>query len=663
MPERAHSEPHHRPPRRPGAPATAAATGDAERLLELQRRAGNKAVTGIVDGTGVVQRVEVKGDPYSETLYNQSGAGGKAGSKKFSLTPNFVLDRKGDTGLTVKVRVKFMHQGRRPDKSMIGEPAEIPANDPDDRRGWAQNLVKEQTKPWNGHVALVGEERNVIADNTKKRLPVTFEAVAVFTGDDYDNIVIIHPQAVAAGTPGQVIDAGNYYINKGTYSSDEKVIAAHEYGHLIGIPDEYSQSNVQMNALLHQAAPKTAPSAHAALERATVERMVLVAMRRPLLVALDAAMPSVTDALRAKRAAVKKQMAAAARAGVTAAGVRSELENQLAAKAETRLAPAVPRAVAFETTRNFSNKSLADSVVETGFTAAGLTTLIRDAYWKSLGAAEDAKVVAVEGLGDVSIDVQGSVRGTTSTGAPQAGAAAAAATSEVGTAGGPVTFFGMPLVAPPSGLIGQLMAAPATWGTAGSALEAGVTAAAFSTKMEAILKAVGALESLIGRVLPGPPAPTVQKTRELYAKAYGMVNAAATEASTQLAADLLTTVIPPVITGAVGSLQTSIKTEVDRVMGTPPSGMAAAANPTMNAMVAAMKARMDADKAASAGGGRDPLGAGKAAPDQDVTYSYQGLMGSHGTMKIREDQLAPLVKQFNAHCTNMWEKDFRAEVK
>ena len=468
---------------------------------------------------------------------------------------------------------------------------------------------------------------------------------------------------MAAGTPGQVIDAGNYYINKGTYTGDEKVIAAHEYGHLIGIPDEYSQSNVQMNALLHQAAPTTAPSAHAALERKTVERMVLVAMRRPLLVALDAAMPSVTDALRAKRAAVKKQMAAAARAGVTAAGVRTELEKQLAAKAETRLAPAVPRAVAFETTKNFSNKSLADSVVEAGFTAAGLTTLIRDAYWKSLGTVEDAKIVAVEGLGDVSIDVQGSVRATTTTGGPQAGTAAAAATSEVGTAGGPVNFFGLPLVAPPSGLIGQLMAAPATWGTAGSALEAGVTAAAFSAKMEAILKAVGALESLIGAVLPGPPAPKAQKTRELYTKAYGMVNAAAGEASTQLAADLLNTVIPPIITGAVANLQTSIKTEVDRVMGTPPSGMAAAANPTMNAMVTAMKARMDADKAAAAGGGRDPLGTGKAAPDQDVTYSYQGLMGTHGNLKIREDQLAPLVKQFNDKCTNMWEKDFKAEVK
>jgi hypothetical protein len=157
-----------------------------------------------------------------------------------------------------------------------------------------------------------------------------------------------------------------------------------------------------MNALLHQAAAKTAPSAHAALEKKTLERMALVALRRPLLAASDSAMVPVTDALRAKRAAVKKQMAAAAAAGVREAGVRAELEKQLAAGAEARLAPAVPRVVAFETTKNFSNKSLADSVVEAGFTTAGLTTLIRGTYWKSLGTLEDAKIVAVEGLGDVS---------------------------------------------------------------------------------------------------------------------------------------------------------------------------------------------------------------------------------------------------------------------
>ncbi len=609
-----------------------------------------------------MQRVEVKDTKMSETLYDQAGTGGKAKAKDYAITPSYVLTRNGDTGLTVKVRVKFLHQVRDNTGALKDSPVEIPTTDPDDRRGWAEKLVKEQSKPWNGHVTLTGEEVNVFSDNTKKRLPVTFESVAVFgLSDPYDNIVIIHPSSVAAGSPGQKIDAGNYYINQGTYKADTNVIAAHEYGHLIGVPDEYSQSNEQMNALLHQAAPKTAPSAQAALDKKTVERMVLSSLRTPLITALDAAMPSVTDALRAKRAAVKKQLAAAARAGVKEPAVRAELERQLAAGSDPGLAPAVPRTVAFQTTKNFSNLTLADTTVEAGFTAAALSTMIRDKYFQALWGAEKANV-AVAGLGDVSINVQQSVRNATATGGAQAADAATAAGTAVGGPGGPATFFGLPLIVPPSGLVGQLMAIPNTWGTAGSALEAGVNAAAFSSQMEAVLKATGAAEAIARLVGLGPAQ--VAKHRELYRRAYGMVNTAASdggEATVRRPAEYRH---PAGDQHRSSDLQSAIQTEVEKVMGTPPTGIAAlGSNPAMAALVTAMKARLDADKTASAGGGRDPVGTGKAAPDQDVTYSYQGLMGSHGTMAIREDQLNPLVKQFNLRCLTLWEKPFKAEVK
>ena len=633
-------------------------------FFDLQRSAGNRAVTGIVDklSGSAVQRVEVKDTKMSETLYDRSGTGGKAKAKDYAITPSYLLTRNGDVGLTVKVRVKFLHQVRDNTGALKDDPVEIPATDPDDRRGWAEKLVKEQSKPWNGHVTFTGEEVNVFSDNTKKRLPVTFESVAVFgLGDPYDNIVIIHPSSVAAGSPGQKIDAGNYYINQGTYKADTNVIAAHEYGHLIGVPDEYSQSNEQMNALLHQAAPKTAPSAQAALDSKTVERMVLASLRSQLISTLNATMPSVTDALRTKRAAVKKQLAAAARAGVREPAVRAELERHLAAGADPGLAKSVPRTTAFQTTKNFSNLTLADTTVEAGFTVAALSTMIRDKYSQALWGAEKANV-AVEGLGDVSINVQQSVRNTTAAGGAQAADAATAAGTAVGGPGGPTTFFGLPLMVPPSGLVGQLMAIPNTWGTAGSALEAGVNAAAFSTKMEAILKVSGAAEAIARLVGLGPSE--VTKHRELYKRAYGMVNSAATTAATELSTDLLNTVISPVINSGVSDVQSAIQTEVEKVMGTPPTGIAAlGSNPAMAALVTAMKARLDADKTASAGGGRDPVGTGKAAPEQDVTYSYQGLMGSHGTMTIREDQLNPLVKQFNLRCLTLWEKPFKAEVK
>jgi hypothetical protein len=644
-----------REPRRPPAPVRGEPTGeDAHGLLGLQRAAGNRAVAS------AVQRVDVKTGQLSETLYNQSSPAGKASARKYSLNPAYVLTRNGDAGLTVKVRVKFLHQVRDATGALTASPVEIPVNDPDDRRGWAQKLVKEQVKPWNGHLAMVGEEVNVLSKNTKKRLPVTFESQAVFgLNEAYDNIVIIHPSSVVAGTPGQPIDAGNYYLNKGNYSADEKIIAAHEYGHLIGIPDEYSQSNEQINALLHQAAPKGAPSARAALDKATVERMVLSSMRQPLYSALNAALPPVVDALRAKRAAVKKQLAAAAKAGVQDAAVRAELAGQLTASAEPGLARAVPDTVAFQTTTNFSNRDLAGSTVEAGFTAAGLSTLIRDRYWQALMGATTANV-AIKDFGNVSINVSQSVLNATATG-PQTADAATAAGGAVGGPGGPTTFLGLPVTAPPSGLVGQLMAIPATWGAAGSALEAGITPAAFATRMAAVLKASGAAAALVS--LLGGGGAKISRTGRLYSKAHSLVANASAEAARQLSAELLNSVVPPVLTAGVTDVQATVAAEVARLTSATPAAIAALPNPAMTSLVSAMKAKLDVDKAAAAGGGQDPLGAGKAAPDQHVTYSYQGLMGSSATTALREDQFRPIVKQFNDKCTNIWEKDFKAEVK
>src|SRR4029453_2559554 len=161
---------------------------------------------------------------------------------------------------------------------------------------------------------------------------------------------------------------------------------------------------------------------------------------------------------------------------------------------------------------------------ERGLGAGGVATMIRGKYSQALWGAEKANV-AVEGLGDVSINIQQSVRNATATGGAQAADAATAAGTAVGGPGGPATFFGLPLIVPPSGLIGQLMAIPSTWGTAGSALEAGVTPAAFSAKVEGILKVTGAAESIARLVGLGPAE--VTKHRDLYTRAYGMVNSAA----------------------------------------------------------------------------------------------------------------------------------------
>ena len=145
-----------------------------------------------------------------------------------------------------------------------------------------------------------------------------------------------------------------------------------------------------LNGLLHQAAPGSAPSAMKALDKKTVERMVLSSLRQPLVTQLRAMIPAVTDAFRTQRALVKTRMATAARSGVVDAAVRTALEQNLTASSEPGLGTSVPRVVAFQTTANFSNVTAAGEGVEAGFSAAAMTTQIASAYEAALGAAQRA---------------------------------------------------------------------------------------------------------------------------------------------------------------------------------------------------------------------------------------------------------------------------------
>jgi hypothetical protein len=691
MPERAQhpgpgqpAPPLHRGPTAPplhGDHQGGLADGALLRPLELQSLAGNRAVGLVVDQIArrSLQRVAVKETPPDETLYNQPGTGGKSGAAKFGGDVAYDMTRNSDAGVTVTVRIQFLNQlrngvdpsspgappGTPPLGTLLNDPTEIPVNDPDDRRGWCQDIVREQVKPWNGKLSLVGEEVNVFSDNTKKRLPVTFNSVAVFgLGDKYDQRIIVHPKSTRADrATGNPIDAGNYYLNKGAYTNDDKVIAAHEYGHLLGIDDEYSQSNEMLNALLHQAAPTNAPSAMAEVDKKTVERMVLASLKQPLLDRLRATLPAVTDAFRAKRATVKTKMAAAARSGVVDPAVVSEVEKQLTAASEPGLAPSVPRVVAFQTTKNFSNRTAAGEGVEAGFDAAKMASRIVSMYEVAIGAKQ-AATVNVAGVGDTRINVQSSVPAMTAAGGAQQANAATAAASNLGSAGGRGAFFGLPIIIPPSGLIGQLSGLPATWAAAGSAVEAGVTPAAFATKMAGLVKSATAAAAV-----PPPPGaaapPKLKRSRELYRKAHDVVSSMAKEASLQVSTDLINSVVQPVITSSVNDLESAIQTEVNRLMTTPPSGVAALgpADPQMAALVSHMKAQLDADKTAAAGGGHTPLGTGKAAPDQHVTYSVQSLMGSSKNTSIRADQFNPMVDQFNNKLRTLFEKKFSAEVK
>lgn len=703
-------------PKRGSAPKAATSTSnpplrsapDPDGLTALQRRAGNRAVAALIDSLpGPLQRVPVSAE-FHETVYNQTGTGGSARAKGYTKSPtkvanpdktSYELTRNADgSGVTVLIKIRFVQQARNttppPDPNpsklpelgaLVGSATEIPANDPSDRRTWAAATANKVTTTWNSRkLSFVSMDHPQPGEGagskappllpTPIRLPVTFKAEAVFgLNDPAHQQVVVHPPATVPGSPGQTIDAGNWYQQDpdpakraAKYPHTDDVIYAHEYGHMLGIPDEYSQNNEQMNALIHQAAPKSAPSARTALDKASIERMALAALRDPLLAQLQAAIPPVIGALAAKRTAVSRKLAAAARTGVVAPDVRTELQNQLTADSEAKLNPAVPRVVAFQTTKNFSNLSIAIDSVKGAFAVGAVQKLVRDAYRAALMAPHKVNLT-VPDFDDVRIKMSDAVFDSTAAGSPIAGAAGTEAANVVGpTPAGP----GLPPVAvPPASLVGQLSALPATWSAAGSQLETSVTPAAFSTAMTAGLKgtaAAAAAATAVAAAAPGYVAPAkIGTSAALYRKALTLVNNAARASARQVVNDLLRETVTPTLTASVSALQASIATEVTRITTTPPAGMAAAgpADPQMAAIVAAMKTRLDTDKAATKDTGRDPTKGRAVAADQNVTYSAQGLMGSNNSLAVRTDQFQLMVDSFNTKLRKVPREDpFTVEV-
>ena len=176
-------------------------------------------------GQPVAQRVAIKDPKMTETLYNsERQSTSKAKADKFEMDPAYDMTRTGDTGADVTVRIQFMNQTRDSNGNYTDKPKEIPASDA--RRAWAKDTAEGAVKKWNGRLTLVGEGTDPVSKaTTKKRLPLTFNSVAVFGAHEpYHNRVIVYPQKVVAGSPGQPIDAANWYMNKGTsYDGDDKL--------------------------------------------------------------------------------------------------------------------------------------------------------------------------------------------------------------------------------------------------------------------------------------------------------------------------------------------------------------------------------------------------------------------------------------------------------
>lgn len=673
-------------PAREGGPGTAAALGfvsvqlaagaaqpppsfpmTPSGFMALQRLVGNRAVAAAMER--VVQRVPVS-VTFSETLYTGEGAGGKAAGGSFGQGGQFQMTRDADNAVNIDMKIKFVRQHRNTINKRPGHPSDPDVGDltgpitelPEGDRAWATTTSAAAVAHWNGRLVLVGKDKpRPDAAEVDKRLKVVFKATPTFGKNDVaDQTVVVHPPNVTGGSKGNPIDSGDFYMKKNDkiYPDSDDQIYAHEYGHLLGIPDEYSQSNEQINQLLHRASPADAASSMAALDKKTIELMVLATLTRPLFGQLQSSMGAVTSAIKAQKKAVKTKMTSAAHDAVRTPEIADLLTNRLTTMSSAKVKPHVPKAVALQTTKNFAHAAVATDGVERILAAGSIGKMVGDTYWKALTSPQD-EVVNVPGLGETKVEVQESIYGAAAKRGALRNAAVGEAAGSVGKTGP-----GLPKIPPPDTLVGQLAGAAGAWSAAGGAIETAITSAAFQAKMLATLNAA----TIAAGVLPllgFEVAPTIKSDKALYGKAWTLVNNAAREAVKQLATEMVGATLNPVLQSSVASLRTAIGAEVTRIMTSPPGALAASPpDPNMAKLVADMKGRLDAAKTALAGTGMDPLGVtGATTPAQDVTYSYQGMMGAGKTEALRADQFKGLIDKFNTTLKLATEQNFTPEMK
>ena len=359
-------------PRRPTHPAP----DQVPALLDLQMSVGNRAVTGMmirpVTEVRPVQRVKVDGSFDENILQPYDEANKKTKTlqpHKYSQDIHYDLTRAA-TQVDVVVKIRFV----APDGTAI------PAAD-NSRRDYINRMTAGIATAWAGKYEFVSTQHPAppatappatgSAPTTTPapapavtpapapgtaappaavpvRLPVVFKAVPEYAPADDGTmpVVNIHPMSEAAdsNTPGKRIDSGNWFQNEGNYATglsaadaekESVKTAAHEYGHLLGIPDEYSQSNANMHKLMHQASPTLSAGQDNLLDDSARKWMVLRAMYPALARHAKAGAVKATAAIGKQKPNLERELRAAV-AGIwtdpaAVAAVNTKIVAQLTA--------------------------------------------------------------------------------------------------------------------------------------------------------------------------------------------------------------------------------------------------------------------------------------------------------------------------------------------
>ncbi|MET0966965.1 MAG: hypothetical protein ABWZ02_11230 [Nakamurella sp.] len=689
-------------PAKGGAGPAAGAEKNQLSISALQQQAGNSAVVQLLSSgrtkpkrpmdPAPLQRVAVTAPSREETLFNQQPAPGQAGAAVFGGAGGRTFDMARDgtpESVTVTVRIRFIQQNRKlsaPDAAGRTVPVDdgpksvIPPGDA--RRPFAQTICDTAPAHWTGRAVLVGQRDApgfpASMWNSDKggpvRLPLKFKAVPVWDLEPVkaDKEIRVFPQAQQAGGPVHPIDAAHYYMNKGpNYAgATDEAIYAHEYGHLLGLSDEYSQSNPQMHALMHEMDPGTASERGKAMDRESVRRMVLAALFRPLMDRVSASTVEISKAFTAGKAPVVTGLAKSLRTALNEEMVRKLLVANVP-PAQAALLPSIPGLVKAAVANSVNSGAVAATVVGGEFAAGAMGALVKRLYFGALNAASTGTAdigginMHIDIAGTAGIDGAGNVfTGPTGLWAG-GGAPAADIGSAVDKAAGTARIGRVPPVRASGSVLRELASLPTGW----AGIPAAAPAALASGTLQADLSSALA-SAWLAKLMTAAAAPTpIARRRALAQAVQTTVHSASVAAATNAVRAFLQAEIQPVMKTSTTALMAAIGDEVTRIMGTPANQLALTStrDPAIASIATTMKTQLDnqikaAETAQKAAAGSTAVNPGVTAPNQQVTYSTVNMM-SDNTDIFRPDEFTHLATLFNkAGLKKDRETDFHVEM-
>jgi hypothetical protein len=652
----------------------------------LQRQVGNRAVGKILGDTRAREAcsaifapatssqrnlrrmpLEVENRPGEkhETLHNTKNSAGLSAPKTYQLGKQKIdMSRSGTPEVvTVTVKTLFMHQPRTPNADgKLPEPAPIPEGD--ERRTWAITHAPLATAKWNGHLEFRGSRPatgtppgtvapapSASPTATPTVLKVNFKSEPIFDlakkPEAHTAVALNGPEVEADPKAGQPVDAGHFYLNATkNYGTSTDAIYAHEYGHWIGLADEYSMSNPQAHALLHRVSPGGKQDK---LDSSAVEKMVMASLASPLEAQLEQSAEEIAAALGAGKELVAKNLHSSIETAVNSASL-TPIMPQLAL-ADPALAPQTHANVEFAKTVTLGDRTLVPSVLNDRFATPALHKTITSAYASALDTSRsgwietDAGYASVSAAKSVSLVTAGTPGST-------------AAKNVVGEASG-----SLPPIRPSSSLVSALKNLPNGWKNLHGAALPTVTAGNLVEKLEPKTQGIKLMETLgLGPVL-GEANQEVVKLQIMSALRSSVIESAGTVLDT-----FANEQIAGKIKAGVDQLSAMVKSEVAAAMAIPAGAHAAKApkHPNLAALAADAKVRLEAAAAAQTSAkktadGDSDLSPGSSGPAQEVTYSMNNMMSNNAEV-FRPDQFSHLLSSFNANFLKPGESAFTLKV-